>query len=165
MANGVIAAASPSAAPSTLVLRSQRPSGPVPTVEAYDDDVDEARQAAARARDYLAAGTPARDIAVLFRINAQSAALEEAFAEAGVPVVLRGTERFFDRPEVREAVTRLRGAARGGEQSGVEALEAIRAGVRAAHIIAGRVEHAVLPEIFTHEGVGTIIRGSRGPAG
>ncbi|MDQ5974419.1 MAG: ATP-dependent helicase UvrD/PcrA [Actinomycetota bacterium] len=118
MANGVIAAASPSAAPSTLVLRSQRPSGPVPTVEAYDDDVDEARQAAARARDYLAAGTPARDIAVLFRINAQSAALEEAFAEAGVPVVLRGTERFFDRPEVREAVTRLRGAARGGEQLG-----------------------------------------------
>lgn len=118
MANGVIAAASPSSAPSTLVLRSQRPSGPVPTVEAYDDDVDEARQAAARARDYLAAGTPARDIAVLFRINAQSAALEEAFAEAGVPVVLRGTERFFDRPEVREAVTRLRGAARGGEQLG-----------------------------------------------
>ena len=45
------------------------------------------------------------------------------------------------------------------------ALEAIRAGVRAAHIIDGRVEHAVLLEIFTHEGVGTIIRGSRGPAG
>jgi DNA helicase-2/ATP-dependent DNA helicase PcrA len=33
-------------------------------------------------------------------------------------VVLRGTERFFDRPEVREAVTRLRGAARAGELSG-----------------------------------------------
>jgi DNA helicase-2/ATP-dependent DNA helicase PcrA len=52
---------------------------------------------------------------VLFRVNAQSAALEEAFAEAGIPVVLRGTERFFDRPEVREATTRLRGAARSGE--------------------------------------------------
>lgn len=118
MANGVIAAAAPSYAPSTLVLRSQRPSGPTPTVEVFDDDVEEATRVANRARDYLAAGTPARDIAVLFRINAQSAALEEAFAEAGVPVVLRGTERFFDRPEVREAVTRLRGAARGGELLG-----------------------------------------------
>lgn len=45
------------------------------------------------------------------------------------------------------------------------ALEAIRAGVRAAHIIDGRVEHAVLLEIFTHQGVGTIIRGSGEPAG
>ncbi len=116
MANGVIAAAS--AAPSTLVLRSQRPSGPKPTVDVWDDDVEEATQVAARARDYIAAGTSPRDIAVLFRINAQSAALEEAFAEAGVPVILRGTERFFDRPEVREAVTRIRGAARGGELLG-----------------------------------------------
>lgn len=118
MANGVIAAAAPSSAPSTLVLRSQRPAGAKPTVVAHDDDVEEAAQVAARAQDYLAAGIPAREIAVLFRINAQSAALEEAFAEAGVPVILRGTERFFDRPEVREAVTRLRGAARGGEQLG-----------------------------------------------
>ncbi len=78
----------------------------------------EAEQVAARARAHLADGVPARDIAVLFRINAQSAALEEAFAVAGVPVVLRGTERFFDRPEVREAVTRLRGAARGGAAAG-----------------------------------------------
>ncbi|ROR34479.1 acetylglutamate kinase [Inmirania thermothiophila] len=39
------------------------------------------------------------------------------------------------------------------------ALEAVRAGVRAAHIIDGRVEHAVLLELFTDEGVGTLIRG------
>ena len=102
----------------TLVLRSQRPSGALPTVEMFDDDVEEATAVATQAARYLAAGIPARDIAVLFRINAQSAALEEAFAEAGVPVVLRGTERFFDRPEVREAVTRLRGAARAGEGDG-----------------------------------------------
>ncbi len=104
--------------PSPLVLLSQRPAGSDPTVEAWSDDVEEADQVARRVRGYLATGTPARDIAVLFRVNAQSAALEEAFAEAGVPVVLRGTERFFDRPEVREAVTRLRGAARGGSTVG-----------------------------------------------
>jgi acetylglutamate kinase len=38
------------------------------------------------------------------------------------------------------------------------ALEAVQAGVKSAHIIDGRVEHAVLLEIFTHEGVGTLIK-------
>ena len=45
------------------------------------------------------------------------------------------------------------------------ALEAVRSGVRSAHIIDGRVEHSVLLEIFTNEGIGTLIRGSRGPTG
>ncbi len=39
------------------------------------------------------------------------------------------------------------------------ALDAVQAGVKAAHIIDGRVEHAVLLELFTDEGVGTLIRG------
>lgn len=38
------------------------------------------------------------------------------------------------------------------------ALSAVKSGVRAAHIIDGRVEHAVLVELFTDEGVGTLIR-------
>ena len=54
-------------------------------------------------------------MAVLFRINAQSEAFEEALAARGIPYVIRGAARFFDRPEVREAVTRIRGAARSGE--------------------------------------------------
>ena len=37
------------------------------------------------------------------------------------------------------------------------ALDAVKAGVNRAHIIDGRVEHAVLLEIFTDEGVGTLI--------
>ena len=40
------------------------------------------------------------------------------------------------------------------------ALGAVQGGVRSAHIIDGRVEHAVLLEIFTDEGVGTLIRRS-----
>lgn len=39
------------------------------------------------------------------------------------------------------------------------ALSAVQAGVKSAHIIDGRVEHAVLLEIFTDEGVGTLIKG------
>ncbi|MDH5436983.1 MAG: acetylglutamate kinase, partial [Gammaproteobacteria bacterium] len=38
------------------------------------------------------------------------------------------------------------------------ALDAVHAGVTTAHIIDGRVEHAVLLEIFTDEGVGTLIK-------
>jgi len=39
------------------------------------------------------------------------------------------------------------------------ALDAVANGVKAAHIIDGRVEHALLLEILTDEGVGTLIRG------
>ena len=49
---------------------------------------------------------------MLFRTNAQSEAYEQALADAGIPYLLRGGERFFEREEVREAVLLLRGAAR-----------------------------------------------------
>jgi acetylglutamate kinase len=42
------------------------------------------------------------------------------------------------------------------------ALDAVKGGVTSAHIIDGRVPHAVLLEIFTHEGVGTLITNRRG---
>ncbi len=42
------------------------------------------------------------------------------------------------------------------------ALNAVAAGVRAAHIVGGRVENAVLLELFTDAGVGTLIRGESG---
>ena len=49
---------------------------------------------------------------------------------------------------------------RGGMLPKIEcALEAVKGGVHSAHIIDGRVEHAVLLEIFTDEGVGTLITG------
>ena len=115
LANSVVAQAPTKA---TLRLQAVTPQGGTPTVEAFMDDVNEAEQVAARVRGYLDRGVSARDIAVLFRINAQSAELEAAMSARGIPVVMRGTERFFDRPEIREAITRLRGAARAGEATG-----------------------------------------------
>ncbi len=112
LANGVITGGA--SGRSAVVLRSQNDDGPVPDVQAYPDDVSEAQGVARQVGEYLRAGGLAREVAVLFRINAQSAELENAFADAGIPVVLRGTERFFERAEVKEALTRLRGAARGG---------------------------------------------------
>lgn len=39
-------------------------------------------------------------------------------------------------------------------------LEAVNAGVEKAHIIDGRVEHSILLEVFTSEGIGTVIKKS-----
>ena len=84
--------------------------------DAHPDEVAEAEAVAARIAPARAtAAATLGEIAVLFRINAQSEAFEEALAARGIPYVVRGAARFFDRPEVREAVTRLRGAARSGE--------------------------------------------------
>ncbi|CAN5386309.1 ATP-dependent DNA helicase UvrD2 [soil metagenome] len=95
-------------------LRAQRPSGASVVFEGHPDEVAEAAAVAARVAKLRAAGHALSEIAVLFRINAQSEAYEEALTDAGIPYVIRGASRFFDRPEVREAVTRLRGAARSG---------------------------------------------------
>lgn len=100
--------------PGALSLRAVDREGPEPQLLSHADDVAEAEAVADAVRAAIASGTSPQGIAVLFRVNAQSAELERAFAERGIPVSMRGSERFFDRGEVREAVTRLRGAARGG---------------------------------------------------
>ena len=98
----------------SVELRAQQPSGASVVYEGHPDEVAEAAAVAARVSTLRAAGHALSETAVLFRINAQSEAYEEALTDAGIPYVIRGGARFFDRPEVREAVTRLRGAARSG---------------------------------------------------
>ncbi|MET7288309.1 ATP-dependent DNA helicase UvrD2 [Streptomyces sp. NPDC005573] len=118
LANGLLAQASGRAADHRLELVSQRAQGPEPRYTEYTDEPAEAEGAARRIRELIAAGTPAAEIAVLYRTNAQSETYEQALADAGVPYQLRGAERFFDRPEVRKAGVALRGAARfGGNDS------------------------------------------------
>ena len=58
---------------------------------------------------------PAREIAILVRVNADTERFEQALGEAGVPYVVRGAERFYERPVVRQALVLLRGAARGAD--------------------------------------------------
>src|SRR5206468_11002864 len=95
-----------------LTLLGQRPDGPEPTFTEYDDEPAEAAAVSAQCVRLIESGVPAAEIAVLFRINAQSEVYEQALADVHVPYVLRGGERFFDRPEIREARLLLRGAAR-----------------------------------------------------
>lgn len=99
-------------------LVAQRPAGARITWREATDEVAEAEAVADRVTALRASGTPASRMAVLLRINAQSERFEEALAARGIPYVVRGAARFFDRPEVRQAITLVRGAARSGEASG-----------------------------------------------
>ncbi|WP_329198084.1 MULTISPECIES: ATP-dependent DNA helicase UvrD2 [unclassified Streptomyces] len=114
LANGLLNQAKGRAAEHRLELVSQREPGPDPVYAEYPDEPAEAEGVAARIRDLIAAGVPAGEIAVLYRINAQSEVYEQALADAGVPYQLRGAERFFERAEVQKAILALRGAARSG---------------------------------------------------
>ncbi|MBL7500767.1 ATP-dependent DNA helicase UvrD2 [Frankia sp. CNm7] len=103
-------------------LVAMRPPGPEPTVLECADEAAEAKAVVARIRALLAAGVPASEIAVLYRINAASEAYEEAIGAAGLPYLVKGGERFFDRPEVRDAIRLLRAAVRSAETDRPEGL-------------------------------------------
>lgn len=56
----------------------------------------------------LQSGKPFSDFAVLYRTNAQSRVLEEAFLRAGVPYTLVGGTRFYERKEIKDVLAYLR---------------------------------------------------------
>jgi len=124
-ANTLIGAARGRVAGTRLQLVGQLPPGPEPDFSEHDDESAEATAVAARIKRFVAEGTPAGEIAVLFRINAQSEVYEQALTEVGIPYQVRGGERFFSRPEVRRAMTALRGAS-------VERPSALRVGSASA---------------------------------
>ncbi|TSC70679.1 MAG: DNA helicase II / ATP-dependent DNA helicase PcrA [Parcubacteria group bacterium Gr01-1014_49] len=68
---------------------------------------DEARWIALKIRDLMRNGVPPEEIAILFRTNFQSRALEEGLLKAGVPYKLLGTH-FFARKEVKDALAWIR---------------------------------------------------------
>ncbi len=99
--------------PGALTLAPTRP--PVPRAQAsvtrFPDELSEARSVADEIAQRIEAGESPSSIAVLFRINSQSAALETALDERGVSSAVRGSGRFFDQREVKEALMMLRAAA------------------------------------------------------
>jgi DNA helicase-2/ATP-dependent DNA helicase PcrA len=112
-------------------LVAQRPAGPAPQLAEYDDEPDEAADVARQAAALIRAGTPASQIALLVRTNAMTRGHEEALAAAGLRFQLRGTERFFDRAEVKQAVTLLRVTARsvGPDEDPVAAVRPVLTGL------------------------------------
>jgi DNA helicase-2/ATP-dependent DNA helicase PcrA len=88
--------------------RTVRERGAAPTVREFENDAAEARGVALTARHVHDRGIAWRDIAVLYRTNAQSAAFEAAFGAMGIPFRLPGVGAFLARPEVKAAIAELK---------------------------------------------------------
>jgi len=110
LANRVIDAARDRPAGSRLRLIGQRKPGPAPAFAEHEDEAAEAAAVARKISELLDSGTAASEIAVLYRVNAQSENFEQALSKLDIPYLVRGGERFFARTEVRQAMAALRTA-------------------------------------------------------
>ncbi len=72
------------------------------------NDLDEARFIVNRIRDWQREGKALRNVAMLYRSNAQSRVLEEALMQFGIPYRVYGGLRFFERAEIKDALGYLR---------------------------------------------------------
>lgn len=108
-------------------LVAQRPTGPAPVWAEATDEAEEAAGIAGWLSSLAEQGVDWREMAVLFRINAQSPQLEQALDAAGIPYLVRGAERFYERAEVRQGIGLLRAQARTGQVDGVGPLDQAKA--------------------------------------
>ena len=143
------------------------------TLFAGRSERDEARYVAKTARELLASGVKASEVAVLFRENFQSRALEEACIAEGIPYRVLGV-RFFDRAEVKDVLSYLRAAlnpasftdfarAAGAPSRGIgkTTLDKIAAGHEAMLSPAARAKIALFRELLRRiEGVAHTMRPS-----
>jgi DNA helicase-2/ATP-dependent DNA helicase PcrA len=91
-------------------LNAQNDHGDKPEVLAYNDESSEIAGIVSDMTTLLKAGVPPQEIAVLARTNAQLNSLERAMNGAKLPYQVRSTERFFDRPDVKEFLKGVRTA-------------------------------------------------------
>lgn len=90
------------------LFTKNHPGALITAYESYDEG-DEARYVANTSARLIESGVPAGEIAVLYRANFQSRALEEAFLSRKIPYQVLGT-RFFERREIKDVVSFLRAA-------------------------------------------------------
>ena len=138
-------------------LVAQRPPGPGPVLTEYADDDAETAGVTTAIRALIASGVPPHEIAVLVRINAGTERFEQALAEAQVPYVVRGAERFYERPVVRQALVLFRGAAR-GEAASTAGTDGAAGAAQGRDPLPSAVRHVLT-------GIGFTGGPDRGPAG
>ncbi|CAE6921440.1 COG0210 Superfamily I DNA and RNA helicases [Vibrio sp. B1FLJ16] len=80
---------------------------PISVYSAYNE-LDEARFAVNKIKEWQDKGGVLNDAAMLYRNNAQSRVLEEALIQAGLPYRIYGGMRFFERQEIRDALSYMR---------------------------------------------------------
>ena len=119
LANQLIATARGRVAGSRIQLSGQREPGPAPSFHEHTDEAAEAAAVAASIARLIESGTAPSEIAVLYRVNAQSEVYEEALTEAGIAYQVRGGEGFFNRQEIKQALLALQRAAERGSEQGL----------------------------------------------
>ncbi len=77
-------------------------------VRTFSDEQEEAMEVGKQIRRLIDSGTPPSEIAVLFRINALSRSIEEAFNRLGIHFKLVGAIRFYERAEIKDLISYLR---------------------------------------------------------
>ena len=88
-------------------LWTQEGDGAPITVDAADSEHDEARFVVSEIDRVADAGADWGDIAVFYRTNAQSRALEELLVRQGIPYRVVGGTRFYERREIKDALAYL----------------------------------------------------------
>jgi DNA helicase-2/ATP-dependent DNA helicase PcrA len=108
-------------------LRTPNPAGERPSCFVAGDEVEEAEWIVGEIARLCAQESYSwTDFAVLYRINAQSRAIEDALVRRGVPYHIHAGRRFYDRPEIRRVVAYLRLALdRGDDQAAEYLLESV----------------------------------------
>lgn len=89
-------------------LQSQGDIGFAPVIQEFATVSEESSAVASAIRELISNGTKASQIAVLYRINGQSEAIENALSALQIGYQVRGGERFFARPEIQSAMRSIR---------------------------------------------------------
>jgi len=90
------------------VLWTDNNDGETITIYQASDQENEAEYVVEQIRNQRQLGVSLKDIAVLYRTNYQSRAIEEAFLKAGLPYKLVGGFRFYERKEIKDIISYLR---------------------------------------------------------
>ncbi len=88
-------------------LWTQNPKGELITVHTASSEREEAMFIAKTILDGAASGRSFSDYAVLYRMNAQSNAIEQALSRSGIPHRVIGGHRFYDREEIKDMTAYL----------------------------------------------------------
>lgn len=98
-------------------LRPTRPNGPDVAVVCAKNDLDEARMSAKWLSDLHDLGVEWSSQALLYRINAQSQLLEAALNELNIPYQVKDADNFYQRSEIKQALSKLRKLSQSGQFS------------------------------------------------
>ena len=139
-------------------LRATRPGGePVTVLKALDDRDEADAIADAIEQRRLNQRERATEMAVLYRTNAQSRAIEESLRRRGIPYRLVGAVRFYDRREVRDLLAWLRLAANPADD------EAFRRAITAPRRGVGDATVELLAAVARERGLSLLDAARRAP--